>query len=309
MSQSASPIVVGLGEILWDCFADSRRPGGAPANVAFHACQLGCRGIVCSRVGSDALGDELIAFLQSQGLQTDWVQRDPGHATGTVTVDLSRPEHPRFVIHEDAAWDHLEFDAGLEDLMRRAAAVCFGTLAQRCDASRQAIQRAIAAAPPGCLVVYDVNLRQHWYDRDRVEASLRASRIVKLNAEEVIDLDGLLGLESPDQERFCRAIQGRYGVETVCVTRGERGCLLVGPDGVVDDPGVPVQLADAVGAGDAFTAALILGQLRRWPLEAQASFANAVGALVASRPGAMPVLREEFSRLSSGYALPCDPSN
>ncbi len=301
MQPTELPIVVGLGEVLWDCFAESRLPGGAPANVAFHACQLGCRGIVCSRVGQDPLGDELLAFLVGQGLETDWVQRDRVHPTGTVTVDTSRPDHPRFIIHENVAWDALDFDAATEMLMGRAAAVCFGTLAQRSPGSRQTIQRTIRAVRPDCLVVYDVNLRQHFYDRERLEASLRAAAIVKLNAEEVIEIDKLLGLDSPDQERFARALQERYGVDTVCITRGDRGCLLVGPDRIVDDPGTPVRVADAVGAGDAFTAALILARLRRWPLESQASFANAVGALVASRPGAMPLLREEFTRLTAGY--------
>jgi len=301
MSEAAKPIVVGLGEVLWDCFADSQRPGGAPANVAFHACQLGLRGIVCSRVGRDCLGDELVEFLKSQGLQTDWVQRDPEHPTGTVTVDVSRPEHPRFVIHENVAWDYLEFDAGLGELVGQAAAICFGTLAQRCDASRAAIQRAIAAANPDCLVVYDVNLRQHWHQREWVERSLAVAQIVKLNAEEVIELDVLLGFESSDEEHFARAVLEKYGTQTICITRGERGCLLVGRSETAEDVGVPVRVADAVGAGDAFTAALIFGHLRGWPLESLASFANAVGALVASRPGAMPVLREELARLTESY--------
>jgi len=301
MNEIDRPIVVGLGEVLWDCFADSRLPGGAPANVAFHACQLGCLGIVCSRVGRDESGDELVEFLRSQGLRTDWVQRDPVHKTGTVTVDTSRSDHPRFIIHEDVAWDYLEFDAALEGLVARAATVCFGTLAQRSDASRRAIHRALEAAPRDCLVVYDVNLRQHFYQKDWVEASLAASRVVKLNAEEVIDLDKLLGLASPDQKGFARAIQRRFDVPTVCITRGEAGCLLAGPDGAVESPGVPIRLADAVGAGDAFTAALIWGQLHGWPLERQAAFANAVGALVASRAGAMPPLGNELARLAADY--------
>jgi fructokinase len=302
MSQAELPIVVGLGELLWDCFADSRLPGGAPANVAFHACQLGCRGIVCSRVGRDPLGDELLEFLAGQGLETTLIQRDAAHPTSTVTVDTSRPDHPRFIIHEDVAWDYLALEKALEQLLARAAAVCFGTLAQRSPASRGTIQRAVRAVGPRCLVVYDVNLRQHFYHRDWVEASLRASQIVKLNAEEVIELDKLLALESPTQIEFAKAIQARFGVHTVCITRGDQGCLLVGPDAVADDRGTPVRVADTVGAGDAFTAALIAARLRGWPLESQASFANAVGALVASRPGAMPILRKEFAQLITGYA-------
>lgn len=304
MTQPHLPIVIGLGELLWDCFADSRLPGGAPANVAFHACQLGCRGVVCSRVGRDPLGDELLEFLAGQGLETTLIQRDAAHPTSTVTVDTSRPDQPRFTIHENVAWDYLALETPLEQWLGEAAAVCFGTLAQRSPASRESIQRAIRKVRPDCLVVYDVNLRQHFYQRDWVETSLRASQIVKLNAEEVIELDKLLEMNSPDQRGFARAIQDRFDVHTVCITRGDCGCLLVDPNNAIDDPGVPVHVADAVGAGDAFTAALIAARLRGWPLEAQASFANAVGALVASRPGAMPILREEFGRLVSGYDTP-----
>ncbi|MGQ9575599.1 MAG: carbohydrate kinase family protein [Thermoguttaceae bacterium] len=299
MNQAAAPIVVGLGELLWDCFADWRRPGGAPANVAFHACQLGLNGIVCSRVGTDPLGDQLLAFLQSQGLRTDWVQRDREYPTGTVSVDVCQPDHPRFVIHENAAWDWLEFDAAVQRLMGQAAAVCFGTLAQRAAVSRQTIFRALKAVSPACLIVYDVNLRPPWYQRPWVERSLDASQLVKLNAEEAIELARLLELSGPSQIDFARTIQKRHGVQTVCITRGEGGCLLVGRDEVADRPGVRVEVADSVGAGDAFTAALIFGQLRGWPLARQASFANQVGALVASQPGAMPVLREQFARLAA----------
>ena len=299
MSRSEPPIIVGLGELLWDCFADARRPGGAPANVAFQAGQLGCQGIVVSRVGRDALGDELVAFLAGQGLDTAWIQRDAVHPTGTVTVDTSRADHPTYVIHENVAWDHLEATVDLKDLMGRAAAGCFGTLAQRWPDSRQAIHAALDAARPDCLVVYDVNLRQQWYERSWIEKSLSRSRIVKLNDDEATVLAELLETGAGDHVAFARAVQQRYGVDTVCITRAEQGCLLVAGDEVVDSPGVRVDVVDAVGAGDAFTAALIVSRLRAWPLAAQAAFANRVGALVASRPGAMPILREEDLRLET----------
>jgi fructokinase len=291
------PVVVGLGELLWDCFDDSRRPGGAPANVAFQAGQLGCRGVVCSRVGCDPLGDELVDFLAGQELATDWIERDAEHPTGTVTVDTTRADHPEYTIHEHVAWDHLEFDAALEALIAGAAAVCFGTLAQRAPVSRETIHRALAHAPPGCLVVCDVNLRQRWYDREVLQRSLAAAGLVKLNDHEVAVLAELLGAGSAEHVAFAREIRRRFDVDTVCITRGERGCLLVSADEVVDDPGTVVEVVDTVGAGDAFTAAWIAGRLRHWPLDSQASFANCVGALVASRAGAMPALRAEFARL------------
>lgn len=303
MSETDRPIVVGLGELLWDIFADVRRPGGAPANVAFQAEQLGCRGVVCSRVGRDALGDELLKFLSEQGLTTDWIQRDPVHPTGTVTVDTSRADHPQYVIHEGVAWDYIALDDNVKQLMSRAAAICFGTLAQRSGPSRTAIQGALLEAPRDCLKVCDINLRQKWYDRESIESSLARSHFLKLNSDEVEVLAGLLEIATADHRCFAEAIQQRFGVEIVCITRAADGCLMIGRDDVVDRPGVKIRVADAVGAGDAFTAAWIYGRLHGWPLEAQASFANEVGALVASRPGAMPPLRDEFARLVERYRV------
>ena len=127
-----APLVIGLGELLWDMFGDSRLPGGAPANVAFQASQLGLTVSVTSRVGRDPLGDELLQFLAGKSLDTSLIQRDPTHPTGWVTVDLSDEGHPDYIIHEDVAWDFLEPQQDLLDAAARAAAVCFGTLAQRC---------------------------------------------------------------------------------------------------------------------------------------------------------------------------------
>lgn len=301
LPSDSRPVVVGLGELLWDCFADARRPGGAPANVAFHAGQLGCTGAVASRVGHDALGDELLAFLAQQGISTQWVQRDAAHPTGQVTVVIGRNGQPQYTIHENVAWDYLELDGGLADLMGKAAAVCFGTLAQRSHASRRTIQKALAATSRECLVVYDVNLRPPFVKRDWIEESLVAAHVVKLNTEELAELADLLAIGSPDPVPFARVIQEHFGVETVCVTQGRQGCLLIERERVLPVPGVPIKVADTVGAGDAFTAALIYGRLQGWTPDKAASFATRCGALVAERPGAMPPLRDEFAALAAEY--------
>ena len=287
--------------MLWDCFAERRLPGGAPANVAFHAGQLGCRGAVGSRVGSDEPGDGLVEFLRGQGIATDWIQRDPVHPTSTVTVKVGRDGQPQFTIHQDVAWDYLELNDSLRELMGTAAAVCFGTLAQRSPDARRTIHRALACTKPDCLIVYDVNLRQEFYKRDWVEESLIVCHVVKLNIDEVDVLAELLGTGPPDPVPFGRAVQEQFGVETVIVTQGKHGCLVIEPERVHDVPGVPVKVADTVGSGDAFTAALIYSRLRGWPADRGAELANRVGALVAQHPGAMPPLAEEFAALAAEY--------
>lgn len=294
---SDRPLVVGLGELLWDCFADSRRPGGAPANVAFQANQLGCRGTICSRIGQDDLGAELTAFLDSQGVSTRDLQFDSERPTGTVTVEMQHGDHPEYTIHERVAWDAMEFSPGWQQVMHSAAAVCFGTLAQRSEPSHTTIQQCLAATGKECLVVYDVNLRQQYFSRPVIEESLQASRVVKLNGDEVRVIQETLELPGSNPQAFAKEVQTRFGVELVVITRGEKGCLLISDEDVVDVPGEKIQVADAVGAGDAFTAGLISALLQDCPLQTAGTFANKVGAKVASCSGAMPDLKDEFEQL------------
>jgi len=294
-------VVVGFGELLWDCFPRSRRPGGAPANVAYHAARLGHRGVVVSRVGTDPDGETLREHLRRHGLGDEHVQLDPVHPTGTVTVDDSDPADPRYTIHEGVAWDHIELDAALERLAGDVSAVCFGTLAQRSAPTREALHAFLQRAR-GALRVYDVNLRQRFWDRERIERSLDAADVVKLNQDEVATLARELGAGAGDPRAFAEALRSRHGVELVCVTRGADGCLLLEGAQEVDLPGRPVEVADSVGAGDAFTAGLISGRLRGWPLERCARLANELGARVAAAEGAMPDLRDELDALLARIA-------
>lgn len=297
-----SPIVVGLGELLWDCFPEHRRPGGAPANVVFHSRQLGERGLVCTRVGKDERGHELLDYLAENGLEIQYVQRDAHRPTGWVTVNADRANDPSYTIHENVAWDYLEPQDALLTLMQKAAAVCFGTLAQRNAASRETIHQALAATRPECLRVYDVNLRQQWYQREWIHDSLNKATICKLNQSEVNIVSDLLELNAPEPRAFAAAIQQRYPVRLVCVTRAEQGCMLIDGESVATAAPPQVQVVDAVGAGDSTTAALIHAQLHDWPLEATCQLANAIGALVVQRQGAMPRLEKEFAQLLSIYA-------
>jgi len=290
-------LILGLGEVLWDCFPDEERPGGAPANFAYHAARLGYQGGVLSRVGADERGEKLVHWLTQKGLRTDWIQRDPHHPTGTVTVDASQPDHPQFIIHENVAWDFMEVTVEWRAAVQSAVAVCFGTLAQRSPRSRETVGALLEGERSKRVVVYDVNLRQNFYNRGIVERSLQLANLVKFNDEEARVLHHLLELPGTTELAWCQCLLDRFGVEGVCVTRGARGCMVVDHTGWVEIPGIEVQVADTVGAGDAFTAAWIAARLQGWDVAKQANFANRVGALVASLPGAMPPVAEEYCRL------------
>jgi len=292
---SQQRIVIGLGELLWDVFPDGKRPGGAPANVAFQANQLGCHGMVISRVGTDGDGDELCKFLDSQSLDRTLVQQDSSHPTGTVTVSVDNGQ-PSYVIHEDVAWDFIECTDDLISTAQRASGVCFGTLAQRSPISHETVQEVVRNVPQDALRVFDVHLRQQFYTKEIIVESLNLANVMKLNDEEVRILGPLLDL-STDMAEFSKQVRDQYELKLICVTRGANGCLVTDHKQTYEVPGHPVQVADTVGAGDAFTAGFIFAQLESWPVGISGQFANQVGGLVASSQGAMPDLRDRFAAL------------
>jgi fructokinase len=298
-------LVLGVGEVLWDCFASGRRPGGAPGNVIHHVRLLGHRGVLCSRIGADDSGAKLRQSLEEHGVELELLQIDTKRPTGRVTVDTSDPSDPRFEIHTGVAWDEIELTAGLESSVRDSSAVVVGTLAQRSPRSRETIQRCLDLASHA-LTVYDVNLRPPYFHGDWIETTLRKVRVIKLNDQEVLDLSRMFDMSSVPAE-FARSMIDRYGAELVCVTRGADGCLVVSGDESYEDPGRPVNVADTVGAGDAFTAGLISGLLRGWGPRRSARLANRIGALVAARPGAMPDLGDAVPELLAEVAGDRDP--
>jgi fructokinase len=231
-------------------------------------------------------------------MDTRHIQSDSKRPTGHVSVDTTRPDKPTYVIHENVAWDSLVFDDAVDRLMKEASAVCFGTLAQRHSASRRTIRLALDAAR-NALIVYDLNLRQHFYQKDWVEDSLQAADVVKMNLDEVSALSETLESRWSTLREFADYVHYRYGVELVCITRGENGCLLFEGKDVAEEGSIRIHVEDGVGAGDAFTAALISSRLRGWALHTTAWFANHIGALVASKPGAMPRLEEEIGSLAA----------
>jgi len=282
---NARPLIVGLGEILWDLLPAGKQLGGAPANFAYHATALGARGAVVSRVGNDALGQDVLDRLDALGLDRSAVSLDAEHPTGTVDVRLDPAGVPTYVIHENVAWDFLPASGVARALCASAAAVCYGTLASRSLISAESIHELLGATPPGCLRVFDVNLRQSYYSEAVVRRLLELSNVVKLNDGELPVIADMLRLDGSDP---VQTLLERHQLRAVALTRGPSGSRLYTPDRVCDRSGVAGPVADTVGAGDAFTAALVLGLLDgRDPARINA-FANRFAAHVCSQPGATP---------------------
>ena len=288
--------IVGLGEIVWDLLPTGPQLGGAPANFAYFASLLGNHAVVASRVGTDELGQETLLRLHQSGLPTAYVQRDETRPTGTVRVRVDEQGQPDFTITEMAAWDGLEFTPQWQALAAAADAVCFGALAQRSAASRETIRKFLSATRKDALRVFDVNLRQSFYSADIISDSLRQAQVVKLNHLELPIVAAMFDLAGDDDEARARALLRAYSLEMVCVTRGARGSLLVNDAEAVSHAGIPVTTADAVGAGDAFTAALAHHYLRGARLAEISRAANLLGAWVASQVGAMPTVEPAILR-------------
>jgi fructokinase len=287
--QPAPVEIVGLGEILWDLLPGGRQLGGAPFNFTFHCHQLGHASRMVSRVGRDELGREIRETLRRLNLSDTALQEDPIHPTGTVPVTVDEQGQPTFTITPDVAYDYLVWDESLEILFGQAQAVCFGTLVQRHPTARATVQRALRTSR-NALIIYDVNLRQHFYSREVIEASLAASRWVKLNEDELAVLQGLLSLDGKKDVAVLAALRRRYDVELAALTRGERGCLIQTADEEIAVPGLPVKVADTVGAGDAFSAGLLVSVLEGKPLVDAAAFANRLAARVAAAVGGTPAI-------------------
>jgi fructokinase len=281
--------IISIGEILWDVFGQDEYLGGAPFNFAAHARRLGHDVVFVSAVGDDERGRAALLAMEQLRLRTRFVTILKGQSTGIVSVQLDSAGQPSFLIHRPAAYDLVELsESDLAEISAQQADwIYFGTLHQMSPKARDLLTTLIATNP-GARRFYDVNLRVNSYNAALVEALLKRSSVVKLNDSEVNTIQTWLGGNTRSIEEFSRNGVRAYGWEAVCVTRGAQGCsLLVGGE-YADVDAYPVQVADTVGSGDAFAAAFLHGLNHGWPAAKIGDFANRVGALVASRRGAVP---------------------
>ena len=279
-------LIIGIGEILWDMLPQGRQLGGAPANFAYHVSKLGMQGVVVSAIGNDALGDEIMSFLEDKNLDLHLMRVE--NPTGVVNIELNDVGIPMYNIVENVAWDSIPFTSELEVLAQNTKAVCFGSLAQRNEVSRNTIRRFIESLPQQCLKVFDVNLRQQYYSREIIEWSMTHCDVLKLNDEEIVELKRIWAMEEITDASFCAELQRRYDIKIIILTCGAVGSYVYSKDGAVSFQETPtVDVVDTVGAGDSFTAAFVVSLLNGDTITEAHSKATAVAAATCTHSGAM----------------------
>jgi fructokinase len=275
--------------MLWDMLPGGKQLGGAPANFAYISSLFGAHAVVLSRVGDDELGREAQVQCHRVKLDITHVQTDSYRPTGMVKVSLDGQGIPTFTILTEVAWDYLEWNDDLRSVAAQADVICFGSLAQRSEISRDTIQKFVRAARESCLRIFDVNLRQSFFTPTILKTGFALATVAKLNDVELPLVLRAVGLPVTGEEfTDVKAILEGFGLQLVCLTRGDKGSLLVSKDGASEHPGFRVRVADTVGAGDAFTAAMAHKLNCGSALDEINEFANRIASWVASQPGAMP---------------------
>lgn len=286
--------VVGLGEVLWDVLPEGKKLGGAPSNFAYHAGQfLGMDNtIAVSALGEDKLGEETIKALEEHQLNC-LLPRVP-YPTGTVQVQLDEQGIPTYDIKENVAWDNIPFTKEIEEVASSCRAVCFGSLAQRNVVSRETIHRFLDLTPKDCMKIFDINLRQNFYNKDILKESLQRCNVLKINDEELVLIGRMFGYPGLDIENKCWLILGKYNLDMLVLTCGTNGSYVFTPGQMSFQETPKVEVADTVGAGDSFTGSFCAAILSGKPVAEAHKLAVEVSAYVCTQNGAMPTLPEMF---------------
>ena len=296
-------IVVGMGEALWDVLPEGKKIGGAPANFAYHVSQFGLPSCVVSAIGDDALGKEIIENFTSKGL--DQLIAEVPYPTGTVQVEIDQTGIPLYDIKENVAWDNIPYTEHLDALAKRTKAVCFGSLAQRNVVSRETINHFLDTMPKDddSLIVFDVNLRQGFYNKEILCKSMQNCNILKINDEELITVSRMFGYPGIDLQDKCWILLGKYNLKMLILTCGINGSYVFTPGNVSFQPTPKVEVADTVGAGDSFTAAFIASILKGKSVTEAHTIAVKTSAFVCTQKGAMPILPPEYTALTSSLKI------
>jgi fructokinase len=281
--------IIGIGELLWDVYPDGRKvAGGAPFNFAFHCHQLGHEAVIVSRVGNDDWGKELRDEIKQFGMSDEYIQIDDVHPTGTVKVQVDTSGQPTFEIAENVAWDHLEWWHNTASIRKTMGVCCYGTLASRWRNSRKFIEKFVDTQDlngESKLKVWDINARAPFFKRQDFRSNHDfKSDWLKLNTDELSQF-----VSFDPRGDIAGTIRNALPNPVVIVTRGIHGCLIVERNGEgIEIPACPARVVDTVGAGDAFTAAMVVMHLEGRPLRECARFANHYAARVCEHRGATP---------------------
>jgi fructokinase len=298
-----SPLMVGLGEVLWDLLPSGKALGGAPANFAYMATIFGNRGIVASRLGNDDLGHEVYKAMNNVGLDTTYVQVDAQHETGVAGVLLDSEGQPNFTIKRQVAWDFLQWTPAWEDLSSRADVVCYGSLAQRSKTSASTIEHFLQNTRSNALRICDANLRESFYNVDTLRRSFQFADILKLNEQELFQVSSSFELSGSDEIELAKKLLHAFDLDLICVTKGAHGSLLVSEREVIAHHGIDARVADAIGAGDAFTACVANYYIQGCSLEEISELANRFAAWVATQVGATPPVSDaQLAQIMGIYA-------
>ena len=297
-------VLVGLGEILWDVFASGPRFGGAPANFACSAAGLATEAFevhIAGAVGNDTLGTQARKALLDHHVKTDALSI-VDYPTGQVLVSLDGDGHASYEFAANSAWDHLEWSDILESVAKTTDVVCWGTLGQRSEISKQTIRRFVASTPTHALRILDINLRSPFWNQEIIHNSLAMANVLKLNETELPVVSEMLEFAGSELD-VMRQIMSKYSLQVVALTRGANGSVLIRDDNEHSEvPGLPTTVIDTVGAGDSFTACLALGLLQGLTLDAINRWASQVAAFVCSQPGATPELPSHLRMAQQSFA-------
>ncbi|MDA0780577.1 MAG: PfkB family carbohydrate kinase [Bacteroidetes bacterium] len=282
--------VIGIGELLWDVLPDSKKLGGAPCNFVYHAQKQGALGFVISAIGADQEGKEILEVLIDKNISPELIQIND-KPTSSVDVKLNSKGVPEYTIHENVAWDYIHFIDRIEQKVKEADVICFGSLAQRNMVSRQTIEKILKCCSQETIIVFDVNLRQDYYNLEVIEKSIQLCNVLKLNEEELPIVCKLLGIVSVNEEDQIVDLIRDYNLKLVAFTKGSEGSLLMTPTERSYIKTKKVKVKDTVGAGDSFTAAMTVGFVNGDSLNNLHQKALELSAFVCASVGAMPEYR------------------
>ena len=289
---TSKPVVLSIGEILWDVLPTGKRAGGAPVNFSYHAAKNGAEGYAISAVGRDDLGRELEKAVQEAGV--DAVLQHNDHPTSTVEVQLNEGI-PQYVFKPDVAWDHLEYTDDLAGLASKADAVCYGTLSMRSSQSRETCLQVLRHTKSHAMRFFDINLRGTFYSKDLIQGLLDMATVFKLNDEELVTLRDMFHVPGATDDELCRWFMDQWHLDTIVLTAGSDYSTIYLADGQSSHLPTPeITVADTVGAGDAFSGTFAINRLLGASLTQAHRAAVNTAAFVCTQQGAWPEYPEHI---------------